>query len=196
MPKPADNRTRIAILAGLLLVMLVVAAVQLLRTRSTVTGGPSGKRITYDVHDLAPLEPLEPRSGGSTVEFRRNPFIYGAPPTATPRPVTPGPTKPPVQRTPQPTPTPRMARGADGRPKPPPPPFDREFLGHFGPLKMQVAAFRTTGPDPDITEIEVAKVGDVLDDVFIVREIGLESVTIGFVGYDPSEDTRVPLSDN
>jgi hypothetical protein len=28
-----------------------------------------------------------------------------------------------------------------------------------------------------------------------VREIGLESVLIGFVGYDPSEDTRVPLSE-
>jgi hypothetical protein len=35
----------------------------------------------------------------------------------------------------------------------------------------------------------------VLDDIFIVREIGLESVLIGFVGYDPSEDTRVPLSE-
>jgi hypothetical protein len=196
MPKPKDNRSRIAMLAGMLVVLGVVVVVQLLRGRAAVTGGPSGKRITYEVHNLAPLEPLAPRSDGSTVEFRRNPFIYGVPPTATPRPVTPAPTNPPVQRTPQPTPTPRMARGADGRPKPPPPPFDREFLGHFGPLKMQVAAFRRTGPDPDITEIDVAKVGDVLDGVFIVREIGLESVTIGFVGYDPSEDTRVPLSDN
>ena len=26
--------------------------------------------------------------------------------------------------------------------------------------------------------------GEVLDDVFIIREIGLESVIIGFVGYD------------
>jgi hypothetical protein len=61
---------------------------------------------------------------------------------------------------------------------------------------MQVAAFRKTGPDPDLAEIEVAKVGDVMDGIFIVREIGLESVMIGFVGYDPSEDTRVPLSEN
>ena len=44
-------------------------------------------------------------------------------------------------------------------------------------------------------EIDVAMVGDVLDDIFIVREIGLESVIIGFVGYALSEDTRVPLSD-
>ena len=196
MPKPKVNRTRVGLLAGLLVVLTIVVGVQLLRGGSSTAGGPSGKRITYEVHDLAPLEPLAPRSDVSTAEFRRNPFIYGVPPTATPRPVTPLPTQPPVQRTPQPTPTPRMARGLDGRPKPPPPPFDREFLGHFGPLRMQVAAFRKTGPDPDITEIEVAKVGDVLGDVFIVREIGLESVKIGFVGYDPSEDTRVPLSEN
>jgi len=91
---------------------------------------------------------------------------------------------------------PHMALGADGRPKPPPPPFDREFLGHFGPLRMQVAAFRKTGPDPDLAEIEVAKVGDVMDGIFIVRQIGLESVMIGFVGYDPSEDARVPLSED
>jgi len=196
MPKPKDNRTRTGLLLGLLVALAVVVAVQLLRGGGPASGGPSGKRITYEVHDLSALEPLEPRADVATAEFRRNPFIYGAPPTATPRPVTPLPTQPPVQRTPQPTPTPRMARGSDGRPKPPPPPFDREFLGHFGPLRMQVAAFRKTGPDPDITEIEVAKIGDVLDGVFIVREIGLESVKIGFVGYDPSEDTRVPLSEN
>ena len=196
MPKPKDNRTRTGLLLGLLATLAVVVAVQLLRGGGPASGGPSGKRITYEVHNLPPLEPLEPRADVATAEFRRNPFIYGAPPTATPRPVTPLPTQPPVQRTPQPTPTPRMARGSDGRPKPPPPPFDREFLGHFGPLRMQVAAFRKTGPDPDITEIEVAKIGDVLDGVFIVREIGLESVKIGFVGYDPSEDTRVPLSEN
>jgi hypothetical protein len=46
----------------------------------------------------------------------------------------------------------------------------------------------------------VATVGKVLEDakgkeIFIVREIGLESVVIGFVGYDRSEDTRVPLAE-
>jgi hypothetical protein len=78
---------------------------------------------------------------------------------------------------------------------PPPPPFDRDFIGHFGPVDLQVAAFRVRGDDPDISQIEVASVGDVIDGIFIVREIGFESVMIGFVGYDPSEDTRVPLAD-
>ena len=96
---------------------------------------------------------------------------------------------------PRPTPTPRTALGADGQVMPPPPPFNREYLGHFGPIPFQVAAFRSGGDQPGDSEIEVAVVGGVLDDIFIVREIGLESVVIGFVGYDPSEDTRVPLSD-
>jgi hypothetical protein len=196
MPKPQADRTRVALLAGLLVALCVVVVVQLLRSRGPVSVGPSGKQISYQVHNLSPLEPLQPTTGAAAAEFRRNPFLYSAPPTPTPRPVTPLPTQPPVQRTPPPTPTPHMALGADGRPKPPPPPFDREFLGHFGPLSMQVAAFRKTGPDPELTEIEVAKVGDVLDGIFIVRQIGLESVMIGFVGYDPSEDARVPLSEN
>ena len=57
-------------------------------------------------------------------------------------------------------------------------------------------AFRKSGEEPDLSEVEVAKVGDVIDGVFIVRDVGLESVTIGYVGYHPSEDTRVPLAEN
>jgi hypothetical protein len=97
---------------------------------------------------------------------------------------------------PRPTPTPRIAIGSDGEPKPPPPPFNREYIGHFGPGLMQVAAFRREGEESGSSEIDVAVVGTVLDGIFIVREIGLESVVIGFVGYAPSEDTRVPLSEN
>jgi len=85
--------------------------------------------------------------------------------------------------------------GLDGKPKPPPPPFNRTYIGHFGPIDLQIAAFRKSGGDPDTTEVEVVRVGGVIDGVFIVREIGFESVEIGFVGYDPSEDTRVPLAE-
>jgi hypothetical protein len=122
-----------------------------------------------------------------------NPFAFRAPPTPTPN-LTPPPT--PVPRPtlpPRPTPTPRIALGLDGEPKPPPPPFDREYIGYLGPRPIPVAAFRKGGAES--TEIEVAAVGEVLDEIFIVRAVGLESVTIGFVGYDVSEDTSVPLSD-
>jgi hypothetical protein len=73
---------------------------------------------------------------------------------------------------------------------PPPPPFDRSYLGHFGPGRSPVAVFRNG------EKLEVAIEGEVLDEVFILREIGLESVLIGFVGYPEKETTRVPLAEN
>ncbi len=197
MAKPKAEQIRLWAAVTLMVILSVVVLVRLLGGRGGAGSAAEGDRIAYTGHDLPNLESsgrqeLEPNSA----EFRRNPFIYGVRPTSTPRPVTPAPTRPPVQRTPRPTPTPRTFLGEDGRLKPPPPPFDRDFIGHFGPIDLQVAAFRLAGADPEITEIEVAKVGDVLSDVFIVREIGFESVMIGFVGYDQSEDTRVPLAEN
>ena len=44
--------------------------------------------------------------------------------------------------------------------------------------------------------VDVGVEGEILEDVFIIREIGHESVLIGFVGYDSSEDTRVPLAED
>lgn len=196
MPKPKAEQLRLWLAVLLLAALAAVVIVQLLRGRGAGGGGTSGDRIEYEAHNLPPLESVEPRQGTGTAQFSRNPFIYGVRPTPTPRPVTPAPTRPPVQRTPRPTPTPRMALGADGKVKPPPPPFDRDFLGHFGPLDLQVAAFRKQGAEPEFSEVEVATVGDVLDGIFIVREIGYESVKIGFVGYDPSEDERVPLAED
>jgi hypothetical protein len=196
MQKPKAEQIRLWAAVALVSAMLVVVGVQLLRGRGSTSGGSGRDRITYELHNLPALESLEPGSDAAVVQFQRNPFIYGVPPTPTPRPVTPVPTSPPVRRTPPPTPTPRTGLGADGKIMPPPPPFNRDFLGHFGPLQLQVAAFRKQGPDAEVAEVEVAKVGDVLDGIFIVREIGYESVKIGFVGYDPSEDTRVPLAEN
>jgi len=86
--------------------------------------------------------------------------------------------------------------GEDGKVKGPPPPFDRKYLGYLGPSYLKVAAFRRRGAEPDITVIDVGAEGEILDDVFIIREIGHESVLIGFVGYDSSEDTRVPLAED
>ena len=88
---------------------------------------------------------------------------------------------------PRPTPTPRLALGEDGKLKPPPPPFNREYIGHFGPGQTQVVAFRKKGAERGSKEIDVAFVGTVIDGIFIVREIGLESVVIGFVGAAESK---------
>jgi hypothetical protein len=196
-PKADRDRVRLYALIALIAVLGVVLVVNLAGRGGGSAGGQAADRIAYESHDLPALESTDfDQIDAASVDFQRNPFIFGARPTPTPRPVTPLPTRPIVRRSPPATPTPRMARGIDGSVKPPPPPFDREFIGHFGPLQLQVAAFRIRGSDPDISEIQVATVGDVLDDIFIIREIGFESVVIGFVGYDRSEDTRVPLAEN
>jgi hypothetical protein len=197
MQKPKAEQLRLWALVVVAVIFVVVVLFRLLGSRGGAGGPAEGDRVAYAGHDLPALESSEQQQlAENSAEFQRNPFIYGVRPTPTPRPVTPAPTRPLVRRSPPPTRTPRVFRGDDGSLKPPPPPFDRDFIGHFGPLDLQVAAFRLGGDDPEVSEVQVVKVGDVLDGVFIVREIGFESVIIGFVGYDPSEDTRVPLAEN
>ena len=192
-----NSRLRLVVLLGVLLVLVVFVGVRLWGGRSLVGGSSKSSEIDYTASNLPPLE-IDGlvRDGVEVSDSGGNPFAFRAPPTPTPN-LTPPPT--PVPRpTMRPRPTrapPRLALGADGQPKPPPPPFDRDFIGYLGPTPLLVAAFRNGGQEPGSDQIEVAVVGDVLDDIFIVREIGLESVLIGFVGYDSSEDTRVPLSE-
>ncbi|MDX2435541.1 MAG: hypothetical protein QNL88_00695 [Acidobacteriota bacterium] len=192
--KPANERTRLVVLLTVLVIAAVVAAVRFLGGGGMAGGASGSSELDYRAKNLPPLKIAEGgRSEIGGAESAGNPFAYRAPPTATPN-LTPPPTAiPRPTRPPRPTPTPRIAYGVDGQPKPPPPPFDREYIGYLGPRPTLVAAFRKSGTDT--TDVEVAMVGDIIDDIYIVRAIGLESVTIGFVGYDVSEDTSVPLSD-
>ncbi len=68
-----------------------------------------------------------------------------------------------------------------------------EYIGHFGPKQRRVAVFRKDGVGG--SEIAVALEGGVVEDVFIVRELGLESVVIGYVGFPETEKKRVPLAE-
>jgi len=194
--KVSSERIRLAILLAILAAAAVVAAIRLLGGGGIGGAGSRSGGLDYEARNL---QPLQTDSIGSVadrqVDSDGNPFAFRPPPTPTPN-LTPPPTAiPRPTMPPRPTPTPRVAIGVDGEPKPPPPLFDREYIGHFGPDPMQVAAFRKGGQGSGSSEIDVAVVGAVLDNIFIVREIGLESVVIGFVGYAPSEDTRVPLSE-
>lgn len=196
--KPANDaeKARLAVLLALLLLVCVVALMRLWGSDSLTTSSASLDEATYKPRKLPGVASWgpdrEPEAGAEG--DHRNPFTFGPPPTPTPdltpKPTpTPRPTAPPV--TPPPTPT-----CCPPTPKPRPPAFDREYLGHFGPARLKVAAFRKKPAGPDSPkEVEVAVQGEVLDNRFIVREIGFESVLIGFVGFDPSEDTRVPLAD-
>jgi hypothetical protein len=192
-----NERVRLAILLAVLAAVAVGAGIRFLGGGGIGGGRSRSGELEYEARNLQPLQTDGiGRQDDQSVESGGNPFAFRPPPTPTPN-LTPQPT--PIPRPtmpPRPTPTPRIAIGEDGELKPPPPPFDREYIGHFGPGSIQVAAFRREGDEAGSSEIDVAVEGTVLDGIFIVREIGLESVVIGFVGYAPSEDTRVPLSEN
>jgi len=184
------NRIRTLLLLG----VLAVLAVWFLTHRGGAKGGgggsASGDTLAYQGRAIPVLETARMTPPPeSTAGIGRNPFGYGVPPTPTRAPTLPPPSPRPTLP-PRPTPTPRWVEGLNGSRLPPPPPFTRQFIGAFGPDRLIVAVFRHDD------KVDVAIPGMVLDDTFIVRKVGYESVTIGFVGYPESEDVRVPLEAN
>ena len=195
MARAITSRPRMVVLLVLLVIVAGWALTQRRGGRGPLSTG-GDERLSYSARRPPQLLTLREQGEGEMAESTtRNPFAYGARPSPTPRPTrraaAPRPTLPP-----RPTPTPRIIVADDGSRLPPPPRFDREFIGHFGPVSLQVAAFRRAGSDSDLSEVEVATVGEVMDSVFIVRRIEHDAVVIGFVGYPEGEITRVPLSQN
>jgi hypothetical protein len=76
-------------------------------------------------------------------------------------------------------------------PPPPPPPvppqFNYKYIGTFGTPSSPLATF-VSGD-----EIINAHVGDTIAGKFMLRNIGIESVEIGFVGFPPDVTRRIPL---
>lgn len=183
----SDSPKKIAVLAALLLLLLVVS---LWRLRPVLVQGVLGREKPpvvgrYQVPELP--APAEARHGEGR-GVRRNLFTFGAPPTPTPDP-RPTPTPLPIPTPqPRPRPTPEGVQLPDGRRLPPPPPFPFPYLGWLGPKVKPVAVFRDGG------EVLVAPVGSVVKDKFVVREVGPTTVTIGFLGYPEEVTTQVPLA--
>jgi len=69
---------------------------------------------------------------------------------------------------------------------PRPPKFPYRFIGRFGPNANPFAVFDGGG-----TIVNV-RAGDVIDGKFIVRAVGIESVTIGVDGF-AGMDQRLPI---
>jgi hypothetical protein len=195
--KLTPEQLRLAVLLAILVIVGGIAVSRMIRQGGLSDAAGREAAADYEPRDLPQLAEVSSWDPGQAVgESPRNPFTFGAPPTPT-RNLTPPPTRVPLPtRVPRPTPTPRLYHDPNGNVLGPPPPFEREYLGSFGPNDRRVAAFRRPGVVPETIEIDVGVEGEILDDVFIIREIGLESVLIGFVGYDSSEDTRVPLADD
>jgi hypothetical protein len=153
------------------------------RDRGDAAAGEAVRVVTLDVGELSG-EPRDYSPG-------RNPFTYYQKP---PPPPPPGPTPEELrqraeaerlrqeelqrQRADAPPPVP---------PKPQPPPFQLTYLGSFGPEHRRIAVFS------DGEEIYNALVGDVLNDKFVVADIGFESVTITYVGFPDEPATRVGI---
>jgi len=76
-------------------------------------------------------------------------------------------------------------------PPPPPPPvppqFNYKYIGTFGSPSAPLATF-VNGD-----EIINARVGDTIAGKFVLRNIGIESVEIGFVGFPNDVTRRIPL---
>jgi hypothetical protein len=185
----STERTRLLVLVGVLVVVSVWTSIRYFSTGGKPGESSSRSRVEFTAHNLPRLGPLSvDHTAGESQGSQRNPFIYGAPPTPT-RNLTPPPTLPPaptarpIRRKPTPTPCP-------GCPDRPPPRFEHLYLGTFGPQRLPIAVFRK-GED-----LEIGFPGFVIQEKFIVREVGLESVVIGFVGYPEEVSTRVPLSEN
>ncbi len=189
MAKPQE-RTRLAVLLGILLVVAAVALYQSQRKSGPGSQAEVDEALSFTRQPLPRLElerltPLPAEAGTS----HRNPFTYGSPPTPTPD-LTPHPTPTPAPTLPpRPSPTPRWIDDGKGGKLPPPPPFDRTYIGYFGPAATPVAVFRKGN------QVEVGVQGDVLNDTFVIRHVGLQSVTIGFVGYPEEVTSRVQISE-
>jgi hypothetical protein len=83
--------------------------------------------------------------------------------------------------------TPEIEPPAPPPPPPQPPQFTYKFIGSLGRADNPIAAFSGNG------EIVNVRVGDTIDNKFILRAIGVESVDIGYVGFPNDVKTRVPI---
>lgn len=127
----------------------------------------------------------------------RNVFSFPPPPAPLPPP-TPPPTKQDLERkgwnekcgapcpllygeTYGPPPPPPPAPPPPPPPKPVPPQVPYKLIGIFGPRQRPIVTLQKD------KELLNARVGETLEDVFVVREIGIDSVELGFVGFDDTK---------
>lgn len=190
MKELKPEQKRLALLVGLLAVVAIWAGFRMIGKSGLAASRAQTENLEWKSHNLPLLQEI--RLGAEEAEDLhevRNPFVYGPKPTPTPN-LTPPPTPPPrpTRKPPPPRPTPTPTPYGWVRP----PDFTMEYIGMLGPVHKRVAVFRKQSEFG--VDIEVAPTDGVVDKDFIVREIGLESVVIGFVGFADKERTRVPLA--
>jgi len=176
-----------------------------------VAGGTAARTTSAPGVGVLHTEWLEAQSG--SYKSSRSLFAYKEPPPPPPPPPPPAPPDkdkdgvPDFQDNCPGVPNPSQVdidhngQGDDcqnPRPVPPPPPpppppqppaFTLKYIGTFGPVNNPIATFSGNG------EIVNVRVGETIDGKFILRNIGIESVEIGYVGFPTDVKTRVPIGE-
>lgn len=175
-------------LALLVVLLVALAVVYMVRVRPALQEGVARddrtqvQVSTYKVPILGWQKEVASAEAGSGAS--RNLFTFGPPPTPTPD-HRPTPTRPPPPPPPPPRPT---ATLAPWHPLPPPPRFALAYVGWLGPDRLPIAVFR------DGDEVLAVPRGEKVKNVFMLREVGPTSVTVGVVGYPDFVTQQVPLS--
>lgn len=193
-----EDRRKKLVLGALAAVLVGVLALQLLPSLSFTGSGAAGagagrsSRVTgegalgTEIVDLD-LDLLTHGAGQFTPG--RDPFNFGAPP---PPPAPPPPSQEEVEQD-------RIRRAMEAArvvershepaaaspPAPQPPPIDLVYLGSFGTAAKRLAVFS------DGADIYNALEGSVIKDKFVVVQVGLESVDLGFVGFPDTPAERL-----
>ena len=143
------------------------------------------KKVAPEDVPFVSVEDLSPPRGRRAGDEGRNIFDFRVPTVPPPPTPTPAPPPPPepgsaafVGPLPPPLPT----------PTPVPPDINFKFIGTFGPRDRPIAVLILGD------QLLNARVGDVVFDRFILRNIGYESVDVGFVGYPPASTKRLAIT--
>ncbi len=143
------------------------------------------KKVAPEDVPFVSVEDLKPPRSGRPGEPGRNIFDVREPTKPPPPTPTPAPPPPPAPGSkeyigPLPPPLPTAT--------PVPPEIAFKFIGTFGP-KDQPIAVLVSGD-----QLVNARAGDLVFERFILRNVGYESVDIGFVGYPPAVTQRLGIT--
>jgi hypothetical protein len=163
----------------------VAASLEEDRAARSRVRAPREKRIAPEDVPIVTMEDLNPPRSRHSGEQGRNIFDFRVPtvpPLPTPTPPPPPPPEPGsvafIGPLPPPAPT----------PTPLPPEINFKFIGTFGPKDQPIAVLLQGD------QLLNARAGDVVFGRFILRNIGYESVDVGFVGYPPSSTKRLGIT--
>jgi hypothetical protein len=182
-----NARTWTALLGLLLLVLSIAIARRLSDNGFNYRHVACSPMVEYAAKQVPQLLAISGVVGGVADSDRkrgRDPFVFGVfPEKVSPQTESPG-TKGPRDGPDSPDLREEAASAPSG------PRFDWDYLGYLGPEYLRVAAFRRNG------EVEVAVVGQMVNEAFVLRRIGPRSVELEVAGEEGTRMMTVSLADD